>query len=82
MILTPCGSCHLVHCFLDYSGESIVKAVGSLAVLEIYVGILGRSAEVGMLRVHGAPAEFCNFIHVEHREHCAIEDHVDCLQFV
>ncbi len=77
--MTSSGIAYSVHCSLDDGRKSVIKPVSRLAVLKIHVGILGRAAQVGMLRVHAPAAETLDFIPVDQRAHGVIVNHQDSI---
>ena len=73
---------NLLHRIGNHVGHRIVELVGSLARLEIDIGILRRTARHGMLGVQRTLAERFQRVAVEHRSQRSLVDELDFLNLV
>ncbi len=73
---------NLGHSLGHHVEHGVVELVGSLARLEIYVGVLSRTARNGVLGVESTLAECLQGIAVEHRRERRLVDKLDLLYLV
>jgi len=72
----------LLHLLLDYSGDLHEELVGGLVDLEVYVRVLGGSAEVRMLGIERPVAVPLDHVPVHERGHLVVLDDLDLLDLV
>ena len=72
----------LLHVLQHDTGHGVVIEVGSFAVLEVNVGVLGGTANVRMFRIHGSGAEFGHLFPVHQRTDVFVINGFDLLHFV
>ncbi len=72
----------LIHHLLHDGGSGFVVFIGGLAVLEVDVRVLRRTALDGVLGVKSASAEVLDVLHIHEALHLVVLDHVDLADFV
>ncbi len=70
------------HSLGNHVGYGVVELVRSLTRLEIYIGVLGRTARNGVLGIQRTGTESLQCIHVEERRESRIVDHLDLLDLM
>ena len=70
------------HSLGNHVGNGVVELVRSLTRLEIYIGVLGRTARNGVLGIQRTGTESLQCIHVEERRESRIVDHLDLLDLM
>ena len=73
---------NLLHGVADHVGHGVVELIGSLAGLEVDVGVLGRTARDGVLGIERATAELLERVAVEHGGEGGLVDELDLLDLV
>ena len=82
VILAAGELANLVHIILYDVGQVEIQLVGSLAALEVDIGVLGGAGKMGMLGIEGAVAEALYGVPVQQLIHILIVDELYLLDFV
>ena len=82
VILAAGELANLVHIILYDVGQVDIQLVGSLAALEVDIGVLGGAGKMGMLGIEGAVAEALYGVPIQQLIHILIVDELYLLDFV